>query len=482
MLVDNGVEGDSRVQKQARSAAAAGWDVTLIGFRTRSSRQTRWTIGEAQVRLVTVPSPLFQHQGRFRRSWRRPLAYPPGPTAAYRRQLVRARRAEVRTLAGRGWPGWTVLGARGVLKGVDLWVRLRAAQLERLEAARDDPRAPLTRLGIWWWRAVLGARSWRRLDPALWDFELALGPVVDGLRPDIVHANDYRMIGVGARAKLRAAAAGRDVKLVWDAHELVSGIKPRPGNPRWLPAQEAHEREFARFADAVVTVSPMLADVLQSRHRLAAAPAVVLNAPVTAFVADDLREHCGIEASTPLLAYSGGINSRRGLDLVVEALPFLPGVHVALVSLHPSGVRTEADVLVARAEELGVTDRVHFLPYVPHDQVAPYLAGADVAISPLQHTPNHEVALTNKFFEAAQARLPQVVSDVRALAEMIRSTGVGEVFRAGDVADFARAVRVVLDSPERYREAYSASGLLEQWTWERQAEILDEVYTRVIAR
>lgn len=31
MLVDNAVEGDSRVQKAARSAADAGWDVTLIG-------------------------------------------------------------------------------------------------------------------------------------------------------------------------------------------------------------------------------------------------------------------------------------------------------------------------------------------------------------------------------------------------------------------------------------------------------------------
>jgi glycogen(starch) synthase len=31
MLVDNGVDGDSRVQKTARSAADHGWDVTLLG-------------------------------------------------------------------------------------------------------------------------------------------------------------------------------------------------------------------------------------------------------------------------------------------------------------------------------------------------------------------------------------------------------------------------------------------------------------------
>ena len=32
MLVDNGVQGDSRVQKTARSAAEAGWDVVLLGI------------------------------------------------------------------------------------------------------------------------------------------------------------------------------------------------------------------------------------------------------------------------------------------------------------------------------------------------------------------------------------------------------------------------------------------------------------------
>nr|BFF23499.1 hypothetical protein GCM10025732_14640 [Glycomyces mayteni] len=31
MLVHNNVKGDSRVQKQARSIAALGWDVTLLG-------------------------------------------------------------------------------------------------------------------------------------------------------------------------------------------------------------------------------------------------------------------------------------------------------------------------------------------------------------------------------------------------------------------------------------------------------------------
>ncbi len=116
------------------------------------------------------------------------------------------------------------------------------------------------------------------------------------------------------------------------------------------------------------------------------------------------------------------------------------------------------------------------LPYVSHWQVVSFLSTADIGVIPIHHWPNHEIALITKFFEYSHARLPIVVSDVRAMADTVRSTGQGEVFRAGDVDDFVRAVRSVLADPERYRAAYDKPGLLAGWTWEAQAEVLDGVY------
>lgn len=492
MLVDNGVHGDSRVQKTARSAAEAGWDVVLVGVLGRSEVD-RWHIGAAEVRLVPVRRSLGRHPTQFQRSLRRPLAYPPGYQAGYRIQKIAAWQAAMheRRIARATGSGRlpAVVGnglqvpARVLAKVLARWAKFRAGELHRLTRNQQDPDTVITKVSIAFWQKLLGPRSWRRLDPGLWMYELAFRTTIDELKPDLIHANDFRMLGVGVRAARRARAEGRQVKLVWDAHEFVAGVMPREDNVRWLPAQVAHVEEYISHADAVITVSDTLAELLEQTHRLPARPHVVLNAPVAAEPdgsAPDLRGLCGVGTDTPLLVYCGGVNPTRGIEIMIDTLPKVPELHIALVTLSPSATNTPSEELRARAAQLGVADRVHLLPYVKHWQVADFLSAADAGVIPIHHQPNHELALITKFLEYSHARLPIVVSDVRTMAETVRRTGQGEVFRAEDAADYLRAVRAVLADPGRYRAAYDRPGLLDGWTWEAQAEILDEVYSGLL--
>ncbi|MEO3926549.1 glycosyltransferase family 4 protein [Micromonosporaceae bacterium B7E4] len=500
MLVDNGVHGDSRVQKTARSAAEAGWEVVLVGVLGRAEVD-RWQIGGAQVRLVPVRRSLGRHPTQFRRSLRRPLAYPSGYEAGYRIQRVKAWQAAMherrialeaaRMSGGSRLPEIATKAIQAPLrlfaKFLARWARFRAGELTRLRRNQQDPNALITKLSIRFWQKLLGPRSWRRLDPGLWEYELGFRTVIAELRPDLIHANDFRMLGVGVRAVRRARAEGRTVKLVWDAHEFVAGVMPREDNVRWLPAQVAHVEEYIRHADAVVTVSDTLAELLERTHRLPRRPHVVLNAPVGTppatepdGPAPDLRQLCGVDARTPLLVYCGGVNPTRGVEIMIDTLPKLPDLHVALVTLSPSANNAPSEELRTRAVQLGVADRVHLLSYVKHWQVPDFLSAADAGVIPIHHQPNHELALITKFLEYSHARLPIVVSDVRTMADTVRRTGQGEVFRAQDAEDYLRAVRNVLADPERYRAAYDRPGLLASWTWEAQAEILDEVYSALL--
>jgi glycosyltransferase involved in cell wall biosynthesis len=495
MLVDNDVERDSRVQKQARSMAEAGWNVTLLGKAgPRGAR--RWKIGEATVRLLPTPATLGRRPGDLRRArLRSPLAYAAGWVADNRRQTVRARKADLRQRIiagqhpgganGRRADSLRLLPARAHAAVLGRWVDLRAEKTAKLTRRRQQADAPLDRLTTAFWQKVLGDRSWRRFDPHLWDFELAYGPELDRLRPDIIHANDFRMLGVGARAVVRAREQGREVKLVWDAHEFLPGIKPWEPHPRWHLAQIAHEREYAGAADVVVTVSDELADLLQETHGLAARPTVVLNTPYAAQAHEtahqpSIREAVGVGPDVPIMVYSGLAAYQRGLDVMVDALPQLPGVVCAFVVAKPESDYVRS--LVARARELGVEDRVRLLPYVPFDQVVPFLSSADVGVIPIHHWPNHEIALITKFFEYAHARLPIVVSDVKAMAHATRETGQGEVFEAESVDSFVAAARKVLENPAAYRRVYDDPAVLERWTWEAQAAILDRVYSDLLDR
>lgn len=490
ILVDNDVSRDSRVQKQARSMADAGWDVVLLGH-TPGRQPRRWQLGDAEVRLVPTPRLLHRRPGDLRRSrLRDPLAYSSGWLADTRAQAVKARQADLRVrrieaAAGEARPAdrLGLLAARAVTKAQDRWVALRSEHTRRLTESRISGAGPVDRLTTAFWQKALGDEVWRRFDPHLWDWELAYGPEVDRLQPDIVHANDFRMLGVGARAAVRAREQGRRVRLVWDAHEFLPGVKPWEENPRWHLAQMAHERKYARAADAVVTVSDELATLLRETHRLPEQPSVVLNCPSAADAlgragAPSIREVAGARADQPVMVYSGAVSPARGLEVMIEALPQLPDVVCALVVNKP-----ESDYMkqvLGRARDLDVLDRIRVLPYVPFDEVVPFLSTADVGVIPINHWPNHEIQLITKYFEYAHARLPMVVSDVRVMAETARDLGHGEVFTAGDRDTFVAAVRKVLEDPDRYRKAYTDEQLA-QWTWEAQAEVLDGVYTRVMA-
>ncbi len=498
ILVDNDVRRDSRVQKQARSMAEHGWEVRVLGLAPLGAEE-QWHIGGAEVHLIKVETRRRPHEARSPR-WRHPLAFP-SPIREQQSRLSSQRRAADLTLAvgrarvraaGRGrrlhrLQPWHLLPLRVLVK---LAERLHATRRDATQEVRRKRRSQVDlvdRVATSFHVRFGGARAWRRLDSHLYDFDAHYGPAIDAFEPDVIHANDFRMLGSGARAKMRALMAGRHIALVWDAHEYLPGIKPWSPHPRWHVAQMAHENEFAGDADAVVTVSAELGEMLAERHHLSEQPAVVLNCPpdpagsqTTPLPGPGIRELCGLAADTPLMVYSGSPSRQRGLGTVVEAMAQLPDVHCAFVVALPDSPPVVE--VVERARELGLDDRLHLLPYVAPEHVVAYLSSADLGLIPIEHFPNHEIALITKFFEYSHARLPIVVSDVRAMSGQVRATGQGEVFTAGDVDDLARAVRAVVADPARYRAAYDGAVPLHEWTWESQAEILDAVYREALAK
>jgi glycosyltransferase involved in cell wall biosynthesis len=482
MVVANDVRRDTRVRKSALAVASLGVEVTVVGV-TTAPRRWDTTLDVPQpwgrVRIIRVPVDFLLSQTRKDRRARLHrgefplLTTDPGAEALARRRLAAA---ELDASARQG-PGGSV--RRAVVDARRL--ALRAEGAGRRKAARG------ARLGFkaWdkLWQTCPVAASPHRVVPEVDDLELAVGPVLDALAPDVIHAHDVHLLGVVARSVARAREGGRRVAWLYDAHEWVPGLSRYGGRtPRVIAAWAALERRFIGEADAVITVSPPLAEALRERYHLPRRPQVVLNVPPLGAGdtgARSVRQESGVPDGVPLLVYSGGVQAARGVETAVEALVHLPEAHLAVVAV-PSVNSAPVAAVRARAAQLGVEPRLHVLPPVAPDQVSAFLTGADVGLIPLRHYGSHEMALANKLFEYLHAGVPMVVSDCRAQTAFVTEHRVGEVHAAGDGADLAAAVTRVLTSRERYLTALADPALLQRYTWHTQATVLRDVHRRLI--
>ena len=504
MMAGNDIVVDARVLKYAQTVANWDLDVTCIGIPGRRLRGAR-QLGKVQVLCPPIQSKVLVT------GWRRRLANLKASlkanldpwfrteaeyTLAYGRWQYASR--ELRGDRGRDrrdrerTSGESVPAQRSLLDRLQRAARWRSLRLHRAilharayRVRRAKHTVDLTDMGIGKRRERLLALyrhlpsgRWRRVMPELVDQELTLGPLLDRLQIEVIHVHDVFMLGIAARAAHRAALDGRTIKIIYDAHEYIPGVPVVP--PRRVAAYCDLEREFIRDADRVITVSEPLAHWLRRDHKLTRLPDVVLNAPVEPPADAEvkgLREQLRLSEDVPLLVYGGGVNRARGVGTVVEAMPQLPHVHLAIVA-RANSVTAE---LQARAVELGVSDRVHLAPFVDAEVVPLYLRSASIGLSPLLHAPNHDIAVTNKFCEYIGAGLPIITSDTPAQADLVNELDLGAVYTAGDVAGLVEAVLTVLADRDRIAKRIADDPqLLHRFSWAAQAEVIRSVYADVM--
>jgi len=380
MIVGNDINTDTRVKKTALSMARAGARVTVLGLSTSAMRTTAM-LGPVTVLRVPVAFDLRDARTkRLERRWGRQLLRVGYPDSTARRAAalrVVARRKDFEAALGlASAPGartskWSQLRLelqRTMLRGRALTVRVRGRAQHDIDQTTRNA-----------WHAYEGVMnhtsfgaSWRRVVPAMLDYERAFGPIIDDLAPDVIHAHDVHIVGIAHNAVGRAAGAGRTMRWVYDSHEFIPGL-PLYGarTVRVRAGYSDLEREYIRSADRVITVSAPIAQEIARAFHLPRVPDLVMNIPsITGSQGGgpSLRETVGLEDDVPLLVYSGGMTPARGVNTIIEALPSLPGVHLALVAV-PAIITGYVQTLLDQAVTLGVRDRVHVAPPVGGEHV-----------------------------------------------------------------------------------------------------------------
>ncbi len=361
-------------------------------------------------------------------------------------------RKEAATLAAQGW--------RVVVVGMSLAGPLPppVEQMDGFMVVRVAPRLLC--------RALPG-KTGRRLRLLA---SLVLMPVqLRRLKGRVYHAHDFLELLLVSLAGIRRRP------VVYDSHELYfdQKIGSRFALNDLMQLLRPLEKPLARRAAAVITVSEPIADRL--------AQTLGIPRPIVLQNAVDLR-HAGppVVFSTggrKIVAHTGALSLGRHLPELVESLAHLPD-EIALILIGDGPLKA---ALLEQAARLGVGDRLVIVPPVPVNSVSPTLAQADCAtLLFAPDSPNYQLALPNKFFEAVAAGVPLVYGTTQEVGRLARRYGLGVSCDPTDPRSIADAIQTILQ-PEnlaRYRE--NAAKAREVLNWEQEEKKLVALYRRIL--
>lgn len=164
----------------------------------------------------------------------------------------------------------------------------------------------------------------------------------------------------------------------------------------------------------------------------------------------------------PVVLALGRLHRNKAFDILVRAMPMLPGVQVVIAGEGP-----ERAALASLARDLGVRERLYLAGWRT-DQAA-LLARCDLLACPSRHEP-----LGNVVIEAFSAARPVVAADAAGPVELIVPDRDGLLVPREDPDALAAAIAAVLARPAlaarlgqagraRYEAEHAEATVLAQW-------------------
>ena len=310
------------------------------------------------------------------------------------------------------------------------------------------------------------------------DFTAGVLDHLDAHPVDAVHAN-YWLSGVAGHTIKHEL----DLPLVSTFHTLGE-VKTHNGDPEPNGRIEA-ERKIIGCSDVILANAAAEASELvhhygADRSRIEVVPPGVDHAFFSPGDRSGARAALAV-GDHPVLLFVGRIQPLKGLDVAVQALASMENRDAVLVAVGgtsgPAGDAHLAEV-TEMARELGVADRIRFVPAQPHHLLSTFYRAADVVLVPSRSESFGLVAL-----EAAACGTPVVATSVGGLQTLVHHGESGFLVAGRDPGGFARHIDAVLADPSL--GAHLGAGgvrIARDFTWSTTAARLRRVYADVADR
>ncbi len=302
---------------------------------------------------------------------------------------------------------------------------------------------------------------------------------------DLIHSHYWLSGQVGwlARDRWRVPLVhtAHTLAAVKNAH-LAEGDSPEP------PGREIGEKQIVSEGDRLVANTREEARQLVELY--GAEPeridVVLPGADLSRYRPGDraaARAELGLDPDEQIVAFVGRIQPLKAPDVLVRAAarvlrdqPHRP-LRVLIVG-GPSGTGLDRpDALIDLAAELGIADRVTFLPPQPPDQLVRVYRAADLVAVPSYNESFGLVAI-----EAQATGTPVLAAHVGGLGTAVRDGVSGLLVPGHRIDDWAAALGSLFDDPARLRRMGAvAVGHAAEFSWEHTAEGLLDSYAQTLA-
>jgi glycosyltransferase involved in cell wall biosynthesis len=274
------------------------------------------------------------------------------------------------------------------------------------------------------------------------------------------------------------AVMERDLVRVYEVNGLPSVELPylHPRIPPGTLERIAEvEQRCLDAADAVVVPSPVIAAALRrrgvARERLHVIPNGA-DLPAATPRPPDAPDH--------YLLYFGALQPWQGLDTALRTLARLDDLDELHLVVCASVHRRKAKPYRKLAARLGVADRVHWRFALPEHELAPWREHAVASLAPLRDCARNvaQGCAPLKVLESMASGVPVLASDLPVVRELMEDGGQGLLVPPDRPGELARAVRTLLDFPER-SAAMGAAGrarVEDRFTWRAALAALDDLY------
>jgi glycosyltransferase involved in cell wall biosynthesis len=200
------------------------------------------------------------------------------------------------------------------------------------------------------------------------------------------------------------------------------------------------ERLVHRRASFAFPVSEEVGRIL--RQRGYGGPLEVLPLPFDPARLDGGADHSQVP---PVIGYLGRLSSEKGVDILLEACAKVRHLDYRCVIAGDGPARAELRDLAGR---LGLEQRVDWMGYVNHAEVAKLYSNLHVVVVPSRTTPSWKEQFGRVVVESLAAEVPVLVSDSGELPRLVGRTGGGWVFPENDADALADRLRDVLGRPD----------------------------------